>query len=62
MSSLFLQSARYKIIADEVGALIRVKEINPQEKYNFSRITINDFYNIEGKIYFGEMTLYPSGG
>lgn len=35
---------RYKTIADEVGALIRVKEINPQEKHNFSRITINDFY------------------
>lgn len=27
--------------------------------FSFVRV---DFYNIKGKIYFGEMTLYPSGG
>lgn len=29
------------------------------KKFRFVRV---DFYNIKGKIYFGEMTFYPSGG
>lgn len=47
-----------EIMPSNLDEMIRIAEVL-SEGYKYLRV---DLYNVDGKIYFGELTLYPGGG